>query len=125
MSSLSSSSRITRALLYHPHLTGHILVVSFMTVAELQQWAIRRSWGERRQRQLDEYLRRFLVFHSDDETCRQWAEVTESARRNGRPIDTADAWIAATALLHGLRLITHNQAHYVGVDGLTVISEAA
>lgn len=114
----------TRALLYYPHLTGPILVVSFMTVAELQQWAIRRNWGATRQRRLSEYLQRFLVFHSDDETCRQWAEVTESARRNGRPIGTADAWIAATALLHGLPLLTHNRAHYLGVAGLTVVSEA-
>ena len=36
----------------------------------------------------------------------------------------ADAWIAATALLLNVPLITHNAAHYVGIDGLRVISEA-
>lgn len=114
----------SRALLYHPHLAGRLMLVSFMTVAELQQWARRRNWGATRQRKLATYLQDFLVLHSDDDLCRQWAEVTESARRRGRPIDTADAWIAATALLHAVPLVTHNRSHYLGVSGLAVISEA-
>jgi predicted nucleic acid-binding protein len=36
----------------------------------------------------------------------------------------ADAWIAATALIRDIPLITHNGRHYEGVDGLTVICEA-
>lgn len=30
----------SRASLYDPHLAGHILVVSFMSVAELDYWAV-------------------------------------------------------------------------------------
>lgn len=44
-------------------------------------------------------------------------------RRNGRPIAAADAWVAATALHLGVPLITHNRNHFIGVDGLNVISE--
>jgi predicted nucleic acid-binding protein len=47
----------------------------------------------------------------------------ESARHNGRPISAADAWIAATALHLGAPLVTHNRSHFIGVDGLNVISE--
>ena len=36
----------------------------------------------------------------------------------------ADAWIAATALHLGVPLITHNKNDYLGVDGLTIISES-
>jgi predicted nucleic acid-binding protein len=39
------------------------------------------------------------------------------------PIQTADGWVAATSLLHNIPLVTHNPKHFVGVDGLTVISE--
>jgi predicted nucleic acid-binding protein len=41
-----------------------------------------------------------------------------AARRNGRRIETADAWIAATALLYDAPLLTHNEADYLGVPGL-------
>jgi len=56
--------------------------------------------------------------------CEHWAQAIDSARRNGQSISVADAWIAASALHLGVPLITHNGAHFVGVDGLTVISES-
>lgn len=46
-----------------------------------------------------------------------------AARRAGRPIQTADAWIAATALLYGATLVTHNAADFAGVPGLLVVAE--
>lgn len=49
--------------------------------------------------------------------------MSDACRRIGRPIDTADVWIAATALLLDAPLVTHNGAHFSGVPGLTVISE--
>jgi tRNA(fMet)-specific endonuclease VapC len=47
----------------------------------------------------------------------------QSGRRNGRPISAADAWVAATALYLGVPLVTHNQNHFIGIDGLLIISE--
>ncbi len=38
------------------------------------------------------------------------------------PIQTGDAWMAATALVLAVPLVTHNPSDYEGVDGLTVIS---
>jgi len=40
----------------------------------------------------------------------------------GRRIECADAWIAATALLYGAPLLTHNRSHSLGVPGLSLIS---
>ena len=40
-----------------------------------------------------------------------------SARLRGRTYRSRDAWIAATALLLGVPLVTHNGADYVGIDG--------
>lgn len=42
----------TRASDYERHLKGRQLAISFMTVAELYQWAAVRKWDERRQDQL-------------------------------------------------------------------------
>jgi hypothetical protein len=38
--------RDTRAELYRPHLQNTLPLVSFMTIAELEQWALIRNWGE-------------------------------------------------------------------------------
>jgi tRNA(fMet)-specific endonuclease VapC len=41
---------------YLPYVTGQQLAMSFMTVAELFQWAILRQWSDRRFTQLEQYL---------------------------------------------------------------------
>jgi predicted nucleic acid-binding protein len=115
--------RDTRARRYRRHLHGTEGILSFMTVAELEQWALRRRWGQRRREELAQLTERFPVHFADRLLCRLWAEVTNRARRNGRPIETADAWIAATALVLGLPLVTHNPGVFAGVDGLTVVAE--
>ncbi len=104
----------SRAQLYRPHLTGLLLAVSFMTVAELHRWALIKNWGGARKAELHEYLSNYIVLMCDAELCLSWAEVTEAARRNGRPIGCADAWIAATARLYRIPLVTHNYRDYFG-----------
>ena len=68
------------------------------------------------------YLKRFTVVPSSPDLCRKWAEVMVAAQAAGRRIECADAWIAATALLYGVPLATHNRNDYLGVPGLTLIS---
>ena len=116
--------RDSRAEWYRPHLTGKLLVLSFMTVAELDRWALARNWGQTRRARMEEYLRNFVVYPFDRVLCLKWAEVSDRARRNGRRIECADGWIAATAVLHNIPLITHNASDNAGVDGLAIISEA-
>src|SRR5687767_2855832 len=99
----------TRAALYEPHIEDAVTVISFMTLAEMERWALARNWGaKRRAEMLEKVLGRFAVIESDHALCRQWAVVTEIARRQGRKIETADVWIAATAILYGSELVTHN-----------------
>lgn len=114
-----------QAKLYEPHLFGNVLVISFQTQAELLRGVIAASWGARRRQHLESRLKRYAVEHSSDGLSLRWAQAMDSARRNGRPIAAADAWVAATALHLGVPLITHNKNHFIGVDGLTVISESA
>jgi tRNA(fMet)-specific endonuclease VapC len=42
----------TRAELYRPHLTDRLLIISFMTLAELRRWALKYNWGRRRREAL-------------------------------------------------------------------------
>jgi len=114
----------TRAALYEPLLSDKDLMISFVTLAELQRWAIAHRWGHAKRHHLAEYLNNYYVFHSDADLCLLWAEIIESGNRRGRPIQPGDAWIAATALLHDTPLVTHNSKDYISVEGLTVISES-
>ena len=114
----------TRAKLYEPHLNDPPFVISFMSLAELRRWSLERNWGDKRRQQLEGYLTRYLILHSDDLMCDHWARAINSARLHGRSIAPADAWVAATALLLDVPLVTHNGTHYTSIDGLRVISEA-
>src|SRR5215472_4670854 len=103
---------------YDSALAGRIPLISLMTVAELERWAIQRKWNAHRLHWLHLYLRPFTVVPSSPDLCRKWAEVMMAAQVVGRRIECADAWIAATALLYDAPLITHNRTDYVGVPGL-------
>ena len=110
---------------YDSELVGRVALVSFMTVAELERWAIQYRWGEQRLNWLHLYLNRFTVVPSSPDLCRKWAEVMAAAQAADRRIECADAWIAATALLYSVPLVTHNRSDYLGVPGLTLISHAS
>ena len=114
----------TRADLYAPHLSNHLLILSFMTVAELDLWALAHIWGVPRRQKLEAYLRRYLVQYANRELGQSWARAMASATRNGRPISAADAWVAAVALHFGVPLVTHNAADFAGVDNLTLLTES-
>ena len=92
-----------------------------MTVAEVERWAIQYRWSEHRVHWLHLYLRRFTVVPSSPDLCRKWAEVMVAAQAARRRIETADAWIAATALLYDAPLVTHNGSDFLGVPGLKLI----
>ncbi len=114
----------TRAQLYRPHLQDKMLVVSFMTIAELYQWAYQRNWGEKRLAWLEDRLHTFVIAPYDNDLCRQWAAICVQRQRSGKPISAQDAWIAATALRHDVPLVTHNQADFSDIAGLTIISQS-
>ncbi|HKZ84140.1 MAG TPA: PIN domain-containing protein [Anaerolineae bacterium] len=101
------------------------LALSFMTVAELYQWAYLRGWSESRLAWLEDRLRAYVVVPYDVELCRQWAAICAERQRQGRTISVQDAWVAATALRHGLPLVTHNAQDFAGISKLTVISETS
>jgi tRNA(fMet)-specific endonuclease VapC len=108
----------SRRLAYAPLLQGHTLALSFMTVAELYQWAAIRKWGAQRRAQLDQTLHNYLVIPVDIEMCRIWGELRAEQQIAGYTIAPQDAWIAATAIRHKLALITHNAIDYRSITSL-------
>lgn len=79
---------------YGPSIQGHDCIVSLMTIAELNLWQASRQWGE-------------LVW---------------SAKRLGRVLLPGDAWIAATAVVLDVPLVTHNKNDFDYLPALKLIS---
>jgi predicted nucleic acid-binding protein len=57
-----------------------------------------------------DYSDRLLAI--DLETCRLWGEITARAQKAGRVVHATDGLIAASALRHGLRVMTRNTSDF-------------
>jgi tRNA(fMet)-specific endonuclease VapC len=110
----------SRAVSYAEILQGSQLALSFMTVAELFQWAAIRKWGESRTSQLEQSLTNYLIIPVDIELCRHWGNLRAELQAIGKPISAQDAWIAATALRHNLPLVSYNAKDFSGIPELEV-----
>jgi predicted nucleic acid-binding protein len=94
------------------------IYISVITLAELRHGVARMPAG-RRKRRLDQWLRDDLplrfegrVLTVDDEVADAWGETVAQHESLGRPIASMDAFIAATAKIHGLTLVTRNTADF-------------
>jgi predicted nucleic acid-binding protein len=56
----------------------------------------------------------------DIETARIWGEMTARAQKSGVVIPAADGLLAATALRHGLHVITRNTKHFEASGALII-----
>jgi predicted nucleic acid-binding protein len=54
---------------------------------------------------------RVIIAEIDEETSERYAVIVQSLRLKGTPIPTNDLWIAASAMQHGLRVLTTDK-HY-------------
>lgn len=66
-------------------------------------------------------LARYQRVQSDAETVAAYARLYAQCRQERRAIGPADLWIAATALRHGVPLITRNQRAFAGLPGLEIV----
>lgn len=55
----------------------------------------------------------------DDETADRYSIIHDSLRRAGTPVPTNDLWIAASAMQHGLRLVT-TDPHFQRISQIVV-----
>lgn len=92
--------------------------LSVVTLAELRCGIARLADGGRRRR-LDAWLRDELplrfegrLLSVDEAIADRWGEVVARREAAGRPIGVMDAFIAATANVHALTLVTRNESYF-------------
>ena len=112
-----------RSAFYLPFIRGQRLVVSFQTVEEVWYGAYRAGWGARQKNDLARHLAQYEVIWPDEETLEISARLRVEHERAGRRLNTADAWIAATALRLGCPLASDDR-DFGGISGLDLIRAA-
>jgi tRNA(fMet)-specific endonuclease VapC len=111
-----------RAAYFFPYLKGQQPALSFMSIAELFQWAEMHHWGERRKANLETLLnRRYVVLGFEFGLAKEWARVRAEAKEQGRPISVQDGWIAATGRYFNLPVLTNNRKDFERVAGLVLL----
>jgi toxin FitB len=89
------------------------LFISVLTLGELAK-GIALLDGGQRQQELNAWLLGLEQQYADrilditGDIVRVWGELTAAAQRNGRVVPATDGLIAATALHHGLQVMTRN-----------------
>lgn len=75
----------------------------------LAQWLIRveRDYGDQ-------------VLSIDRDTARIWGEITARTQQTGTTLPASDGLIAATALNHGLHLMTRNTRHFAASGAIII-----
>jgi tRNA(fMet)-specific endonuclease VapC len=63
---------------------------------------------------------RNLILPLTDDVVEKGADIYADLHRRGSLIDDADILIAATALVHGLIMVTNNEKHYSRIPGLQI-----
>src|SRR5260370_13163651 len=71
----------SRAQRYLPHLRDRQWLISFMTEAELEQWALLSNWQAKRIEWLRVFLTRFVVVPSSPDLVLKWAEIDRKSTR--------------------------------------------
>jgi len=97
------------------------IYVSPVILGELLTGFLRGSRTKKNEQELREFLASPRVHEVDVNraTSRRYAVILNSLWKAGTPIPTNDIWIAATAMQHGLELLTLD-AHYLKVAQIVV-----
>lgn len=96
--------------------------LSVVSVGEIARGVAQLEDGRRKlalQRWLDVDLpARFgsRLLPVDRETALAWGQLMAEARRAGRGLPVMDGWIAASAVRHGLTIVTRNTRDFAGLD---------
>ena len=108
------------AAYYRAEIEGLRPVISFQTREEALFGAIRAGWGVRRMNALHQHLDQYEMVPSSHELIRVSAQLRSDRERVGRALTTADAWIAATAIMLACPLASHD-GDFSGIPGLELI----
>lgn len=94
-----------------------LIFITFTVAGELacgHSASSRQDW--------EQLCRPYPVLPWTHEVSWQYGEIYRALAGKGQLIGTNDLWIAATALVHGMPVVTHNRDEFMLVPGLNVLT---
>jgi tRNA(fMet)-specific endonuclease VapC len=97
------------------------MYVNPVVLGELRAGFLRGSRTKKNEDELQSFLGspRVTVVDIDEETAETYAVILDALRSAGTPVPTNDLWIAASAMQHGLRILT-TDAHFLKIKQIIV-----
>ena len=112
----------------HPKLTDRLLavspsdiVISSVTVGELEYGAAKSRWGDRTRQTLYAFLSSFEILLFEESDAIAFGKLRAALVLAGTPIGAYDAMIGAQALARGLTVVTHNTGEFSRIRGLEMV----
>ena len=101
------------------------IIITPVVLGELRAGFLMGRRAERNKTDLEAFLSspRVRVADIDSETAERYAVILVDLRKAGTHIPTNDIWIAASAMQHGLRVVTTDE-HYKKVRQVVVAFHA-
>lgn len=91
--------------------------LSFVSVGELYAGAYQSTRSTSNIAEVQRICIEIPVVEWDIDIATEYGRIQASLRKKGRPIPQNDIWIAATAIRHGMTLITLDK-HFAFIEGL-------
>jgi tRNA(fMet)-specific endonuclease VapC len=96
------------------------IAVSAVTQGEMYTGSAKSQTPQRSRAKQDAFFIRFAGLPFDEAAADAFGRIRARLEQAGTPIGPYDMQIAATAVVHGLIVITHNTAEFGRVEGLKI-----
>jgi tRNA(fMet)-specific endonuclease VapC len=123
---LLDTSAYSALLRGHEEIEKHIRRAKDICINPIMLGELRAGFaGGRQARKNEGYLQRFLssprvtILSIDAETSERYAFILNALREAGTPAPTNDIWIAASAMQHGLAVLT-TDSHFLRISQVIV-----
>lgn len=95
--------------------------ISIITVGELTAWTLRAQASPARARALTDMLANVVVLPLNELVAASFGKLRAEMLDQGQKSPALDLFIAATAHVHGLTVVTHNVRDFVRIPGISVV----
>ncbi len=109
-----------KAEFYVNELRGRQLAISFQTLDEIWFGAAKGGWGRVRRNEMERHLEQYRTVWANPALVAISANLRSEREQAGRRLNTADAWIAATAIMLECPVASHDR-DFSGIPGLEMI----